>query len=77
MPVIIRGSFTLNAFSDAPIDVYEELILTKNIKYQYDNPLNAIRISDETMQHIMLYINMGSYASLPLHQFLDKISVAD
>ena len=75
---ITKGSFILKANDpEAAIDVYLEILKTKNIKYEnrHENFRDIVTIPEYVMEQILLYIRTNEYAQMPLYEFLDRLNV--
>lgn len=66
-----------NNDDNTTVDVYYEILKTKNVRYEYqDNQYGtdgSIDLSDDVTNLIWTFIGNKGYAGMELHEFLDKM----
>jgi hypothetical protein len=77
--VIVKGGFILRASDkDKVIDVFSEILKTKYVSHEYIvHPYgteDVMLVDDRIMKQIFLYAQLGQYADMLLHEFLDKMN---
>jgi hypothetical protein len=67
---ILPGSLWIGPADDR-VDVFDELMRTKKVNLLIENGM--IHADQEVANQLWSYVLRGSYAGMPLHEYLDRI----